>query len=56
LRLSGQENEFTRGGQTVRTIRETLFVDQQRAGPGQAPDKLIAITPVDQKRGSSNGR
>jgi len=59
--FSGQENEFTRNGRTVRTTRETLFVDQQHAGsatpPGGAgPDKLIAITPVDQKRGSRNGR
>ena len=54
--FSGQENDIPRGGQTVRTTRETLFVDQQHAGSGRAPDKLIAITPVDQKRGSTNGR
>ncbi len=55
--FSGQENEFTTpDGRTVKTTRETLFVNQQHAGPGQAPDKLIAITPVDDKANQGNGK
>ncbi len=43
--FSGAENEIKRSGRSVKTTRETLFVNQQHAGPGDAQDRLVAITP-----------